>query len=48
MMPDLGQYAGAVLSAYGVSAVLILALLLRTLQRNAKSRAALEKLEETT
>lgn len=48
MMPDLGKYATEVLSAYGASLLLITALLLLTLRRGAKARAALRQIEEET
>jgi len=45
-MPDLGKYADTVLSAYGVSLLLLLALLVMTLIRGAKVRADLKRVEE--
>ncbi|WP_283966163.1 heme exporter protein CcmD [Tritonibacter sp. AK171] len=45
-MPDLGKYADTVLSAYGVSLLLLLALLVTTLMRGAKVRADLKQVEE--
>ncbi len=48
MMPDLGKYATEVLSAYGVTLFLIAALLLLSLQRGRKARAALRRAEEET
>ncbi|EEW56852.1 Heme exporter protein D (CcmD) [Tritonibacter mobilis] len=45
-MPDLGKYADTVLSAYGVSLLLLLALLVMTLMRGAKVRADLKQVEE--
>ncbi|MBB3995362.1 heme exporter protein D [Sulfitobacter undariae] len=48
MMPDLGKYATEVLSAYGVTFILIGALLAITLIRGAKARAALRRAEEET
>ena len=45
-MPDLGKYADTVLSAYGVSLLLLLALLVMTLMRGAKVRAELKQVEE--
>jgi heme exporter protein D len=45
-MPDLGKYADTVLSAYGVSLLLLLALLVITLMRGAKVRADLKQVEE--
>ena len=47
-MPDLGKYAAEVLSAYGLSLGLIAVLLLLTLRRGAKARAALRQIEEET
>ena len=44
-MPDLGKYADTVLSAYGVSLLLLLALLVMTLMRGAKVRADLKRVE---
>jgi|AntRauMFilla1563_2_1112583.scaffolds.fasta_scaffold47782_3 heme exporter protein D len=48
MMPDLGKYTVEVLSAYGVTIVLLVALLLLTLRRGRNARAALRLLEEET
>lgn len=48
MMPDLGKYATEVLSAYGITLLLMLLLLVQTLRRGAKARAALRKAEEET
>ena len=45
-MPDLGKYADTVLSAYGVSLLLLLALVVMTLMRGAKVRADLKQVEE--
>ncbi len=45
MMPDLGTYAGAVLSAYAVTAVLLGGLVAISLRRARKARAALERME---
>ena len=45
-MPDLGAYAGAVLSAYAVSAALLGGLTLRSLIRNARARGALAQAEK--
>ena len=45
MMPDLGKYAFSVLSAYGVSLVLIIGLVLLSIQRSKKARVELEKVE---
>ena len=48
MMPELGRYATSVLSAYGVSLVLLLGLVVMTLRRGAKARTALRQIEEET
>lgn len=45
MTPDLGKYAVEVLSAYGVSVLLILALVLQSLRRAGRTRAALREVE---
>ena len=45
-MPDLGKYATEVLSAYGVSLLLIAGLLLLTLRRGKAARAALRHVEQ--
>ncbi len=45
-MPDLGKYADTVLSAYGVSILLLGLLLVLTLRRGAKVRAQLKDVEE--
>ena len=44
-MPELGKYAFAVLSSYGVSLVLIIGFVLISLQRSKKAREELEKVE---
>lgn len=44
-MPDLGEYAGAVLSAYGISIVLLVAIIWVSWRRYVKIRAALEEVE---
>ena len=44
-MPDLGEYAVEVLSAYAVSLVLIAAIIWSSWRRYVKVRAALEKVE---
>ncbi|KUP91767.1 heme exporter protein CcmD [Tritonibacter horizontis] len=44
-MPDLGKYTDTVLSAYGVSLLLLLGLLVLTLRRGAKIRARLREVE---
>lgn len=48
MMPDLGKYATEVLSAYGITLLLMLGLLVQTLRRGARARAALRQAEEET
>ncbi len=45
MMPELGKYAGAVLSAYGVTLVLLAGLVAATLLRGAQVKRALEEAE---
>ncbi|WP_296424198.1 heme exporter protein CcmD [Yoonia sp.] len=45
-MPDLGQYANAVLAAYGVSIVLLVVLVGLSWWRSARVRAALERVEK--
>ena len=42
MMPDLGKYAVTVLSAYGASIVLLVALVGLTLRRGRRVRAEME------
>ncbi|WP_299560570.1 heme exporter protein CcmD [uncultured Sulfitobacter sp.] len=44
-MPELGKYAFEVLSAYGLSLLLIVALLAVTLRRGRRARAALRQIE---
>lgn len=46
MMPDLGKYAAEVLSAYGVSLTLMALLVLVSLRRARKVKAALREIEE--
>ena len=46
MMPDLGKYGDTVLSAYAVSIVLVLALVVLSLWRGKRMRADLIKVEE--
>jgi heme exporter protein D len=46
MMPDLGKYAETVLSAYAVSLVLIVVLVLLSLRRGRKVKAQLEAVEK--
>ena len=45
MIPDLGKYAVAVLSAYGVSLSILLVLIWQSLARSAKVKKALEDYE---
>lgn len=45
MMPDLGKYADTVLSAYGVSLTLLVALVGLTLWRGARVKAQLAEVE---
>jgi len=45
MMPDLGKYAGAVLSSYAVSLVLLFLLVALSVLRARKVRRDLEKVE---
>ena len=45
MMPDLGQYGGIVLGAYGVSVVLMVALVVWVLWRGRRVAAALAQAE---
>ncbi len=44
-MPDLGKYAGTVLSAYGVAILLIVGLIAVTVWRGARVKRALEAQE---
>ncbi len=44
-MPDLGKYADAVLSAYGVSLVLILGLVLVSVMRSNSIKKQLQEIE---
>lgn len=46
MMPDLGKYAGAVLSSYAVSLVLIVALVVLSVWRARRIKAELDRIEE--
>ena len=48
MMPELGKYATEVLSAYGFSLLLLAGLLLLTLRRGKRARAALKQIEAET
>ena len=45
-MPDLGQYATEVLSAYAVSIALLVAIIWLSWRRYVKVRAALEEIEK--
>ncbi len=46
MMPELGKYAGAVLSAYAVSLVLLVALVAASMAAARKAARALKDAEE--
>lgn len=46
MMPDLGKYAITVLSAYGASITVLIALVALTLRRGRKVRVELEHIEQ--
>ncbi|THD84396.1 heme exporter protein CcmD [Aliigemmobacter aestuarii] len=46
MIPDLGKYAGAVLSSYAASILLIGALVALSLWRSARVKRALKEIEE--
>lgn len=46
MMPDLGKYAFAVLSSYGLSIGLIMLLVLASVARSRRVRAQLREVEE--
>jgi len=45
MMPDLGKYAVEVLSAYGASLVILAGIVLISLRRYGRVKAALERME---
>ena len=45
-MPDLGKYAAEVLLAYGVSLTLLVGLVVLSWRQAAKSKKALEQLED--
>lgn len=45
-MPDLGKYADAVLSAYGVSIVLLVLLVVLSLRQGRRARRALQDVEK--
>lgn len=46
MIPDLGKYADAVLSAYAASIVLLIGLVVFSVLRGRKIRAEMEKVEQ--
>jgi heme exporter protein D len=46
MMPDLGDYAGAVLSAYGVSIVLLVAIVVLSWVQSRSVRRQLDAIED--
>lgn len=46
MIPDLGKYAGTVLSAYGVTIFLLVALVAASLRRGRRVRAQMEEMEQ--
>ncbi|WGW03255.1 heme exporter protein CcmD [Tropicibacter oceani] len=46
MMPDLGKYAGAVLSSYALSILLIVVLVVASVLRARKVKAELAQIEE--
>ena len=46
MMPDLGDYAGAVLSAYGVSIVLLVAIVVVSWLQSRRVGRQLDEIEE--
>jgi len=45
MIPDLGKYAGAVLSSYGVSLALLALIVWTSLRRSARVKRALDEIE---
>lgn len=45
MIPELGKYAGAVLSSYGVSLALLAVIVGGSLRRSARVKRALEEIE---
>jgi heme exporter protein D len=45
MMPDLGKYAFEVLSSYGVTLLLLLAIVLMSILRARKVKATLDEIE---
>lgn len=46
MMPDLGKYAGDVLAAYGVTLLLLVGLIWRSIARSVKVKRRLAEAEE--
>ena len=46
MMPDLGKYAADVLSAYAVSIVILLGLIVLSLRQSTRARKRLEEAED--
>jgi heme exporter protein D len=46
MIPELGKYAGAVLSSYGVSLALLAVIVWTSLRRSARVKRALEEIEK--
>lgn len=46
MIPDLGKYSDTVLSAYGASILLLVALVIVSVMRGRKVRAEMEKVEQ--
>ena len=46
MMPDLGKYADAVLSAYAASIVLIIAIVVLSVIQSGRAKAALDDVEK--
>ncbi|MGB7316993.1 MAG: heme exporter protein CcmD [Planktotalea sp.] len=46
MMPELGKYASAVLSAYGASIVLIIGIVVLSAMQSRRAKAALEDVEK--
>ena len=46
MMPDLGKYADAVLSAYAVSIVLLIGIVVLSVWQSRRAKAALEEMEK--
>ncbi|PKP69945.1 MAG: heme exporter protein CcmD [Alphaproteobacteria bacterium HGW-Alphaproteobacteria-4] len=48
MMPELGKYAVSVMSAYGVTVVLLVGIVAQSLWRAARVRRALEAQEQRT